>query len=368
MTSSERQLEEELIEKLKDLKYEQRTDSRDRIALEYNFREKFEELNRVRLTDTEFQRLLEEIVTPDIFTAAHTLRNRNSFTRDDGTPLNYTLVNIADWCKNTFEVVNQLRINTDYSHHRYDVLLLLNGVPVAQIELKTLGINPRRAIEQIVEYKNDPGNGYTRTILCFVQLFVVTNRDSTYYFANNNARHFAFNADERFLPSYELAAPDNSKIRGVDRFAESFLAKCTLAQMIRRYMVLVASEQKLLMMRPYQIYAVKNIVECIEKHLGNGYVWHTTGSGKTLTSFKASTLLKANPNIDKCLFVVDRKDLDRQTREEFNRFQEGCVEENTNTGALVRRLLSDDAADKVIVCTIQKLGLALDENGKRNRG
>src|SRR5690606_13383762 len=119
-------------------------------------------------------------------------------------------------------------------------------------------------------------------------------------------------------------------------------------------------EQKLLMMRPYQIYAVERIVECIDKNLGNGYIWHTTGSGKTLTSFKASTLLKANPSIEKCLFVVDRKDLDRQTREEFNRFQENCVEENTNTESLVRRLESDDAADKVIVCTIQKLGRALD--------
>ncbi|MES2359918.1 MAG: type I restriction endonuclease subunit R [Gemmatimonadota bacterium] len=368
MKVSERRLEDELIEKLNDLKYEFRNDIRDRAALEKNFREKFQTLNLVTLTDAEFRRLLDEIVTPDVFAAAHTLRNRNSFTRDDGTPLNYTLVNIADWCKNTFEVVSQLRINTDYSHHRYDVLLLINGVPVAQIELKTLGINPRRAIEQIVEYKNDPGNGYTRTLLCFVQLFIVSNWDSTYYFANNNARHFAFEADERYLPIYEYAAPDNSKIKSIDRFADAFLAKCTLGQMISRYMVLVASEQKLLMMRPYQIYAVKNIVECIDKNLGNGYIWHTTGSGKTLTSFKASTLLKANPTIDKCIFVVDRKDLDRQTREEFNRFQEGCVEENTNTHTLVHRLLSDDAADKVIVCTIQKLGLALDENSKRNRG
>jgi type I restriction enzyme R subunit len=365
---SERQLEEELLEKLRSLKYEHRADIRDRAALEKNFREKFESLNRVALTDAEFKRLLDEIVTPDVFTAAQTLRNRNSFMRDDGTPLNYTLVNIADWCKNTFEFVSQLRINTDYSHHRFDVLLLINGVPVVQIELKTLGINPRRAIEQIVEYKNDPGNGYTRTILSFVQLFIVTNRDSTYYFANNNARHFAFEADERFLPIYEYASPDNTKIKGIDRFADAFLPKCTLGETISRYMVLVASEQKLLMMRPYQIYAVKNIVECIEKNLGNGYIWHTTGSGKTLTSFKASTLLKANPNIEKCVFVVDRKDLDRQTREEFNRFQEGCVEENTNTRTLVNRLLSDDASDKVIVCTIQKLGLALDENSKRNRG
>ncbi|MEB1537667.1 type I restriction endonuclease subunit R [Xanthomonas campestris pv. campestris] len=360
MRVRESTIEQELVEKLGGLKYTLRADIRSRAALEANFRKHFEELNRVALTNAEFQRLLEEVVTADVFKAAHTLRHRNAFTRDDGTPLNYTLVNINDWCKNTFEVASQLRINTDDSHHRYDVILLINGVPAVQIELKTLGINPRRAIEQIVEYKHDVGNGYTRTLLCFIQLFIVSNRDATYYFANNNARHFAFNADERFLPIYQYAAPDNSKISGLDAFADAFLPKCTLGQIISRYMVLVASEQKLLMMRPYQIYAVKNIVECIDKNLGNGYIWHTTGSGKTLTSFKASTLLKANPAIEKCLFVVDRKDLDRQTREEFNRFQEGCVEENTNTESMVRRLVSDDAADKVIVTTIQKLGRALD--------
>jgi type I restriction enzyme R subunit len=363
----ERDLEEALVSKLKDLKYEYRPDIRDRATLERNFREKFESLNRVTLTDGEFQRLTDEIVTPDVFTAARTLRERNSFTRDDGTPLNYTLVNIKGWCKNSFEVVNQLRINTDNSHHRYDVILLINGVPVVQIELKTLGISPRRAMEQIVEYKNDPGNGYTKTILCFLQLFIVSNRDRTFYFANNNARHFAFNAEERFLPVYEFADVDNKKIVHLDSFAETFLVKCTLGHTISRYMVLVASEQKLLMMRPYQIYAVKAIVDSIAQDCGNGYVWHTTGSGKTLTSFKASTLLKDNPDIEKCLFVVDRKDLDRQTREEFNKFQEGCVEENTNTASLVRRLVSDDYADKVIVCTIQKLGLALDESSKRNK-
>ncbi len=367
MSKAERDLEEDLVAKLRNLKYEYRPDIRDRATLEENFRQKFEQLNRVTLTDGEFQRLLDEIVTPDVFTAARILRERNNFTRDDGTPLNYTLVNIKDWCKNSFEVVNQLRINTDNSHHRYDVILLINGVPVVQIELKTLGISPRRAMEQIVEYKNDPGNGYTRTILCFLQLFIVSNRDRTFYFANNNTRHFAFNADERFLPVYEFADVDNAKVVHLDRFAETFLAKCTLGQTISRYMVLVASEQKLLMMRPYQVYAVKAIVDSIAQDCGNGYIWHTTGSGKTLTSFKASTLLKDNPDIEKCLFVVDRKDLDRQTREEFNKFQEGCVEENTNTASLVRRLVSDDYADKVIVCTIQKLGLALDENSKRNK-
>jgi type I restriction enzyme R subunit len=367
MPSSESELEQKLIEKLTGLKYEYREDIRDRAALEKNFREKFEALNRVHLTDGEFERLLEEIITSDVFASARILRERNSFNRDDGTPLNYTLVNIKDWCKNTFEVVNQLRINTDNSHHRYDVLLLINGVPAVQIELKTLGINPRRAMEQIVEYKNDPGNGYTKTLLCFVQLFIVSNRDSTYYFANNNPRHFAFNADERFLPIYQFADEGNKKITYLDDFAEKFLHKCTLGQTISRYMVLIQSEQKLMMMRPYQVYAVKQIVNCIHDDSGNGYIWHTTGSGKTLTSFKASTLLKDNPDIEKCLFVVDRKDLDRQTREEFNKFQEGCVEENTNTAALVRRLRSEDYADKVIVTTIQKLGLALDEDGKRNR-
>lgn len=366
MTTTENQIEQDLISKLEDLKYTYRPDIRDRAALEQNFRKHFEALNHVRLTDSEFTRLLESIVTPDVFAAAKHLRERNSFERDDGTPLYYTLVNIKDWCKNNFEVVNQLRISTDYSHHRYDVILLINGVPVVQIELKTLAISPRRAMQQVVDYKNDPGNGYTKTLLCFLQLFIVSNRSDTWYFANNNSRHFSFNADERFLPLYQFAAEDNSKITHLNSFADAFLVKCTLGQMLSRYMVLVASEQKLLMMRPYQIYAVKAIVECIHQRCGNGYIWHTTGSGKTLTSFKASTLLKDNPDIDKCLFVVDRKDLDRQTREEFNKFQEGCVEENTNTDKLVRRLLSDDYADKVIVTTIQKLGLALDGSNKKN--
>ncbi len=124
----EEHVEYGFIGKLQGLKYEYRPDIRDRAALEANFREKFEALNRVHLTDSEFSRLLEEIITPDVFTAAKTLRAMNSFVRDDGTPLNYTLVNIKDWCKNTFEVINQLRINTDNSHHRYDVIILINGV------------------------------------------------------------------------------------------------------------------------------------------------------------------------------------------------------------------------------------------------
>lgn len=364
--TKENQIEENLIKQLEELKYIHRPDIVDRKTLEQNFKAKFEALNRVRLTESEFLRLREEIINPDVFLASKFLRERQYFQREDGTPLHYTLVNIKDWCKNEYEVVSQLRINTENSLQRYDIILLINGLPVVQIELKKLDISPRKAMQQIVDYKNEPGNGYGNSLMCFMQLFIVSNRSNTYYFANNKNIHFQFNADEQFLPIYQLADERNKKITHLDLFAEKFLKKCTLGEMISKYMVLVESEQKLLVMRPYQIYAVKAIVDCIHQNRGNGFIWHTTGSGKTLTSFKASTLLKDNPDIEKCLFVVDRKDLDRQTREEFNKFQEGSVEENTNTETLVRRLLSTDYADKVIVTTIQKLGLALDGTYKRN--
>jgi hypothetical protein len=181
--------------------------------------QKFEALNRVTLTDGEFQRLLDEVVTPDVFTASR-LRGTNTFTRDDGTPLNYTLVNIKDWCKNDFEVVNQLRINTDNSHHRYDVILLINGVPVVQIELKTLGINPRRAMEQIVDYKNDPGNGYTRTLLCFIQLFIVSNRDSTPTTSPTTTPATSLQRRRAFLPVYQFATPRQQEDHPPRLFAE----------------------------------------------------------------------------------------------------------------------------------------------------
>ena len=364
---NEKQIELSFIEKLKELKYIYREDIKDKASLEENFRKHFQELNRVRLSDSEFTRLKESIITPDVFSAAKILRETNTFKRDDDTPLQYTLVNTNDWCKNEYEVINQLRINTENSHHRYDVIILINGIPVVQVELKSLQITPKRAMEQIVAYKNDPGNGYTNSLLCFMQLFIVSNESNTYYFANNNKEHFAFDADERFLPVYQFADKDNKKINHLHDFSEAVLRKCALGELISKYMVLVASEQKMMIMRPYQIYAVKAIMDCIEQNRGNGYIWHTTGSGKTLTSFKASTLLKDNRNIAKCLFVVDRKDLDRQTREEFNKFQAGCVEENTNTETLVKRLESTDYRDKVIVTTIQKLGLALDDDSKQSR-
>jgi type I restriction enzyme R subunit len=365
--AKESQIERDFITQLEGLKYVFRPDITDRNTLEKNFKKRFETLNRVQLSDSEFLKLREEILSPDPFLASKRLREQQYFQREDGTPLHYTLVNIKDWCKNAFEVIHQLRINTENSHQRYDVILLINGLPLVQVELKKLDVSPRKAMEQIVRYKAEPGNGYSNSLMCFMQLFIVSNRSYTFYFANNQKKHFQFNADEQFLPIYQHADRDNKKVTHLNDFSEQFLSKCSLGEMISKYMVLVETEQKILVMRPYQVYAVQSIVDCIQQNRGNGYVWHTTGSGKTLTSFKASTLLKDNNDIQKCLFVVDRKDLDRQTREEFNRFQEGSVEENTNTEVLVRRLLSRDRSDKVIVTTIQKLGLALDENSKRNK-
>jgi type I restriction enzyme R subunit len=186
MTSmvNEAEIEYGFVGKLTDLKYTLRSDIRNRKSLEQNFRKKFETLNRVTLSDSEFARLRDEIITPDVFQASKNLRQRNTFKREDDTPLQYTLVNIKDWCKNEFEVINQLRMNTENSNHRYDVILLINGLPVVQIELKTLEISHRRAMQQIVDYKNDPGNGYTNSLLCFMQLFIVSNYTNTYYFSN----------------------------------------------------------------------------------------------------------------------------------------------------------------------------------------
>ena len=360
----ESQIEQHFIRHLEGLGYKYCKDIKDQTSLEANFRNKFEALNNVRLTDGEFERLMENIVSSDVYKASKTLRDKVEVVHDDGTTRFYPLVNLQNWCKNDYEVINQLRINTHSSYHRYDVIILINGLPLVQVELKAHGVSPRVAIKQIVDYKNDRANGYEHTLLAFMQLFIVSNEADTFYFANNPKEALTFDEKEQFLPVCRWADEQNKKVANLHEFAREVLRKCALGELISRYMVLVETE-KLIIMRPYQIYAVKKMVECIENNSGNGYIWHTTGSGKTLTSFKAATLLKDNPHISKCLFVVDRKDLDKQTREEFNKFQKDCVEENTNTGELVRRMLSKDYKDKIIVTTIQKLGLALDKKNQR---
>ena len=360
----ESQIEQHFIRHLEGLGYKYCKDIKDRASLEQNFRNMFEALNNVHLSDGEFEKLMRNIVSRDVYKASKTLRDKVEVIHDDGTTRFYPLVNLQNWCKNDYEVINQLRINTRSSYHRYDVIILINGLPLVQVELKAHGVSPRVAIKQIVDYKNDQENGYEHTLLAFMQLFIVSNEADTFYFANNPKKALTFDEKEQFLPVCRWADEQNKKVANLHEFAREVLYKCALGELISRYMVLVETEHKLIIMRPYQIYAVKKMVECIENNSGNGYIWHTTGSGKTLTSFKAATLLKDNPNIAKCLFVVDRKDLDKQTREEFNKFQKDCVEENLNTGGLVRRMLSKDYKDKIIVTTIQKLGLALDEKGR----
>ena len=167
----EKEIEQRFLSNLQDLKYHYREDIKDKHSLEANFREKFDRLNNVKLSNQEFDRLKQQIISTDVFKASKRLREINTFDREDGTSLHYMLVNIEQWCKNDFEVINQCRINTANSYHRYDVIILINGIPVVQIEIKSLEVNPRRAMQQIVEYKNDKGNGYTNSLFCFMQLF-----------------------------------------------------------------------------------------------------------------------------------------------------------------------------------------------------
>ena len=213
MIQTEAQLEQQFIEKLQELNYTYRSDIRDIESLERNFREKFERLNFVSLSDDEFRKLLQENITSDVFTASKHLREKQTFVRNDGTSFDYSLVNLRDWCKNEYEVVNQLTVNTANSRHRYDVIILVNGLPLVQIELKRHSVSPLKAVEQIVRYKQDRGNGYTNTLMCFMQLFIVSNGGSdTMYFANNNDEHFHFDATNSYLPVYHAADRNNHKI------------------------------------------------------------------------------------------------------------------------------------------------------------
>lgn len=367
---SEHEVEEKLINTLQEDGYIYRKDIKDKESMDKNFKEKFEELNKTvlqgkKLSDSEFNRLMKSITqTNDTFECSKMLREKITLQLDEPINNNYnvlcSLVDTTDWCKNEYEVTNQIRINTDNSFNVYDVVILINGLPLVHIELKKSDVNHRNALKQIHKYKKKDSL-FFHTLFCFTQLFIVSNETKTCYFTNNNSNFFKFDEKEQFLPVYTYADENNRKIVNLYEFAKTFLQKCRLGKMIGKYMVLVQTERRVLIMRPYQIYAVEKIMKAVEDNKGNGYIWHTTGSGKTLTSFKAATLLKHNDNISKCLFVVDRKDLDRQTRDEFNKFQEGCVEENTNTKQLVTRLKSKNKEDKIIVTTIQKLGIALSQ-------
>ena len=236
-------------------------------------------------------------------------------------------LNQKDWCKNIFQVTNQITVKGKHEN-RYDVTLLINGLPLVQIELKRRGMPLKEAFDQITRYATHSYKG----LFNYIQIFVVSNGINTKYFANGLKK------DLQFEFTFFWKDKKNNNIRSLDDFADTFLEKCNLAKMISKYVVLNESTKRLMVLRAYQMYAVEEVIHQALEIKQNGYVWHTTGSGKTITSYKVSQLLAENKSIYKVIFVVDRRDLDLQTNKEFNSFCDGCVNTTKHTGALIKNL------------------------------
>lgn len=363
-TQTEQQLEETLMAQLKGLGFvpvvlvdekiaassfddtQGRQVSRnDSLNLVTNLKIQLEKFNGMTFSETEFSRILNHLNKGDRFQKAKTLRDRFTLVRDDDTKIWIRFFNMDQWCKNEYQVANQITQVGKYEN-RYDVTLLINGLPLVQIELKRRGMEMKEAFNQIQRYHR---HSFTGTLFEYVQIFVVSNGVNTKYFSNNPSQSF----EQTFFWTDEK----NEKITKLDEFAGVFLEKCAVSKMIAEYIVLAEAPKIPMVLRPYQYYAVKTIEERVQGSDKNGYIWHTTGSGKTLTSFKASQVLSQIPEIKKVLFVVDRKDLDIQTTKEFNSFSDGSVDGTDNTRNLVAQL--EDKNRKLIVTTIQKLDIAI---------
>lgn len=348
----EQELEQNLIDKLIRQDYEH-IEIKGPQDLKNNLKKQIEKANAINLSDSEFTTLYNQLITtPTVFSASTILRDRFLFEREDTTKINLLLYNKDSWCKNTFQVASQIKNPHGNHFKRYDVTILINGFPMVQIELKSSTVKFDNAYKQIVEeYKPS----YEDSLFKYIQLFIISNGNTTKYFVNNQKiakEHIFTYSDE-----------NNNKLTSLlTEFTPKFLEKCYLSKIIARYIVLLQEKQELRVLRPYQIYAVEKIINSVENKQGNGYIWHTTGSGKTLTSFKVATLLKDSNNCDKVLFVVDRKDLDNQTVNEFNKFQDKCVDLTKNTKHLLTKLNSNELANKIIVTTLQKLEIALSES------
>lgn len=340
-------LENNLVGQLMQLGYEkvEVADERDLLA---NLRLQLEIHNDRKLSEQEFTQVLNAINKGSIFERAKVLRDRVAYTRDNGERTTLELLNTTHWCKNEFQVTQQITMEGRFKN-RYDVTILINGLPLVQIELKRRGLELKEAFNQTNRYERH-SYGAGQGLFHFIQLFVISNGVNTKYYANNPVQGRSF--EQTFYWSDE----GNRLITGLQEFADVFLEKCHLAKMITRYTVLNESSKLLMVLRPYQYYAVEAIVERVLRTHKPGYIWHTTGSGKTLTSFKAAQILKEVPKVHKVVFVVDRKDLDYQTTKEFNSFCSGSVDGTTNTRTLVSQLAGDQ---KLIVTTIQKLNTAI---------
>ncbi|ALK37966.1 restriction endonuclease subunit R (plasmid) [Staphylococcus aureus] len=342
---SEYGLEENVVKQLQDLGYE-RVLLRNETQLKENFRRILNERNADKLegtpiSDSEFKRIMIDINDKSVFESAQILRDKYVLERDDETKVYLSLMNIKKWCQNTFQVTNQVSVN-DTHKSRYDVTVLINGLPLVQIELKRSGVAITEAFNQIERYRRQNYTGLFR----FIQMFVVSNKMETRYYANS---------DQKIMKSHMFYWSDekNERINVLKDFIESFLEPCHIAKMISRYMIINETDKILMALRPYQVYAVEALLNRAIETNNNGYIWHTTGSGKTLTSFKASQVLAQEPDIKKVIFLVDRKDLDGQTLGEFNKFESDSVDRTFNTKKLLKQM--EDPTRKLIVTTIQKM-------------
>lgn len=349
VVQSEAMLEKSLITRLEDQGYKY-IEIKDEKELNQNFKKQLEKLNNIELSEEELERILIHLDKGSIFRKAEILRDRYELKRDEGTEY-IQFLDKENWCKNIFQVSNQITMHGKYEN-RYDVTLLINGIPMVQIELKRRGIELKEAFNQINRYHKHSFKG----LFNYLQIFVISNGVNTKYYANNRNSSFKF--------TFFWTDKENKKISNLDEFTDSFLEKCHLWKMITKYIVLNQNQEALMILRPYQYYAVEAILEKATSTNKNGYVWHTTGSGKTLTSFKVSQLLSQNKKIDKVIFVVDRKDLDYQTTKEFNSFCAGAVDGTDNTYSLVKQL---SGTNSLIITTIQKLTRAIDNEKYEHR-
>lgn len=349
-TQSEAALEEGLIRTLVENSYE-RVVIKEEENLRENFKRQLEKHNRRELelngrtefTEAEFDRILLHLEGGTRFEKAKKLRDLYTLQTDDGKNIWVEFLNTKKWCQNEFQVANQITVE-GRKKCRYDVTILINGLPLVQIELKKRGVELKQAYNQVQRYHKTSFHG----LFDYIQIFVISNGVNTRYFANNPNGGYKF--------TFNWTDKANNAFNDLNMFANFFFDKCTLGKIISKYVVLHEGEKSLMVLRPYQYYAVEEIINRVENTNKNGYVWHTTGAGKTLTSFKAAQLVSEIDGIDKVMFVVDRHDLDTQTQSEYEAFEPGAVDNTDNTYELIKRLSGNS---KIIITTIQKLNCAV---------
>lgn len=347
-TQPEQVLENNLISQLISLGHKSVTIKTEDDLLS-NLKTQLEKHNKTTFTASEFERIVIHLSKGNIFDKAKTLRDKYVLQKDNGDKAYIEFINQDFWCQNQFQVTNQITINGK-RENRYDVTILINGLPLVQIELKRRGIELKEAFNQIQRYQKE-SFAFNNALFNYVQIFVISNGVDTKYYANSQKQSFKFTSfwsDEK-----------NKKITQLKPFANIFLEPCHIAKMITKYIVLHESDKILMVLRPYQFYAVESIIDRIKNSDKNGYIWHTTGSGKTLTSFKASQIITQNPKIKKVVFVVDRQDLDDQTVREFRAFDKDSIDGTENTKMLISQFLDNNRP--LLVTTIQKLNSAISK-------